>query len=315
MINTDFMAAASAAALSAGQAIIEGVKNQAPAASDSENVYSMGSGLFPCVFVGMYGTILSPGDYEAWADEGEEEFYYNLVDYTEWKKALTEAAQEYINENVIGCLKNYGLLKIEATGIWSPKYYNYRNDELLMDLTMQQGWQQIMAAKVAEWKDNTEVQEYIHTYWKSRSGYVNFMPESLNEILTETDRERQLAAYLTLAMVTEGVNMDAGDCMEALYYSLTEDFAGCRCINVLAEYIGDEEAEDLLRVWDDDDAWNSLYWSIADKQGFPWFVEESKRLHAKEGLNTFEANSEGKRLLFWAVQNGYTLQDLKDMAA
>ncbi len=313
------MAAASAILLEAGQAVIDSVKNQAQqAAGDAENsrAYYFTSNLFPCVCVAMYETILSPQMFEDDLNEGEEEFNYCTVSLEDWDSELIKVAQEYINDSVIERLKNYGLINIEATDIWHPKYYNYHNDELLMTITMQQDWQSIMAEKVAEWQNNAAVKEYISKYYHSYDGYVNFMPESLAEVLTEDNIDRQLAAFLTLAMVAEGMELNCNNIMEELHYRM-EDFSDYKRLNVIEEYLGSEyQAEELLKLWNDDWEWNNLYWTLVEKKGWIWRQPETRSLHGKEDYAySWDADSDGKRLLFWAAQNGYTVNDLKAMAA
>ena len=318
------MAAASAIMLQAGQAITASIGNQAITArqeSDSEadgsEVYNMTSGLFPCVCVAMYETFLSPSFFEQNMNDGEEDFYYDTVDFDDWKKSLTEAAQDYLNDSIIDVLKDYGLINIEAVEIWSPKYYNYHQDELVMDVTMQQDWQKIMAEKIASWESCEAVKKYISKNWRSFSGYVNFMPESLAEILTEDDEDRQLAAYLTLALVAEGVNLDAGDIMEDLYYRM-DDFSDYERINVIEEYYSDSfEADKLINLWNNDIAWNELYWNLRDKIGSPW--RHDNHYDSLSGVKDcgyeWQADSDGKRMLFWAVKQELTVKDLQDMAA
>ena len=214
-------------------------------------------------------------------------------------------------------LRDYGLLDIKATGIWSPTYYNFNQDELIMDVTMQQGWQSIMAAKVAAWQDREDVKAYISKHWRSFSGYVNFMPESLAEVLTEEDEERQLAAYLTLALVAEGVNLDCGDIMEDLYYRM-DDFSDYHCYNAIEEHYADtDEADKLLDVWNDDSRWDMLYWSLVEKIGSPWSHDKDcERLSGKaDPCFGWRADSDGKKLLFRAVKQQLTVKDLQDMAA
>ena len=161
------MAAASAIMLQAGLAITK-VNNHQDEAKEPERYY-MTSGLFSCVCVAMYETLLSPSVFEESINDGEEEFYYNTVDWADWKKALTKAAQDYLNDSVIDVLRNYGLLDIEAQDIWSPKYYNSHQDELEMSITMEANWRDIMAEKVAAWQDNEAVKRYISKNWRSCS--------------------------------------------------------------------------------------------------------------------------------------------------
>lgn len=309
------MAAASAIMLQAGQAIT-GSNNHQQEQKEPER-YFMTSGLFSCVCVAMYETLLSPQVFEEHMNDDEEEFYYDTVDWDDWKKALTEAAQDYLDDTVIDVLRDYGLLGIKAQDIWSPKYYNYHQDELEMSINMVAGWQQIMAEKVAAWQDNEAVMRYISKHWRSCSGYVNFMPESLDEILTEDNEDRQLAAYLTLALVAEGVDLDYGNIMEDLYYRM-DDFSDYDRVNVIEEYYGDvNEAQELLALWQDDLKWNELYWDLRNKIGSPWrYDKDCERLDGVKDCGfEWQADSDGKRMLFWAVKQELTVKDLYDMAA
>ena len=311
------MAAASAIMLQAVQSITDSHQGQQDGAKEPE-VHNLSSGLFPCVCVAMYETLLSPQFFEDNLNEDEEEFCYSTVNTDDWKKALTAAAQDYLRDSIIEPLKNYGLIDIEAADIWSPKYYNFHQDELVMDVTMQKDWQKIMAEKVEEWSvSNEAVKDYIRKHWRSFSGYVNFMPESLAEVLTEEDEERQLAAFLTLALVAEGVDLDCGDIMEDLYYRM-DDFSGYDRLNVVEEYYDDtDEAQELLDVWHDDTKWDELYWSLVMTIGSPWsHNKDFERLSGKKDpCFDWRADSDGKKMLFWAVKQGLTVQDLYDMAA
>lgn len=310
------MAAASAIMLQAVTAITT-AHQEAQEAPKEPEVYNMTSNLFPCVCVAMYGTILDPQLFEDNLNDGEEEFYYNTIDWNDWKKALTEAAQNYIDDSVIDYLQDYGVLKIEANDIWSPKYYNFHNDELCMTITMQAGWQQIMAQKVQEWKDNQAVNDYIRKYWHSYDGFICFMPGTLAEVLTEDDEERQLAAYLTLALLAENQLHSDYEIMEDLMYRM-DDFSDYKSANVIVEHYDDEcDAQDLLRLWQDDDQWNDLYWQLAHKIGFVWLHDDAtKELQGVADFCTsYSANSDGKRLLFWAVKHQYSVDDLRRLAA
>lgn len=318
------MAAASAIMLQAGQAITASIGNQAitarqeptSEAGDCE-VYNMTSGLFPCVCVAMYETLLSPQVFEESINDGEEEFYYDTVDFDDWKVKLTEAAQDYLDDSVIDSLRNYGLIDIKALDIWSPKYYNYHQDELEMTITMQKDWQKIMAEKIEAWRGRQDVEKYISEYWHSYSGYVNLMPESLDEVLTEDDEDRQLAAYLTLAMLVEGTLRPYDEILEDLYYRM-DDFSDYHRVNVVEEYYSNaDEAQELISLWNDDIRWNDLYWDLFNKIGSPWSHDKDcERLDGKKDCGyEWRADSDGKRLLFWAIKQELTVKDLQDMAA
>lgn len=310
------MAAASAIMLQAVTAITTS-HQEAQEAPNEPEVYNMTSNLFPCVCVAMYETILSPNFYLESMNEGDDPYYYTTLDWSDWKTELTKQAQEYIDANVIGSLQDYGLLKIEADHIWSPKYYNYHQDELVMTITMQPGWQQIMAQKVQEWQNNEAVKKYISTNWHSYDGYINYMPETLAEVLTEDDEDRQLAAYLTLAMLVEGSLRPYSEVHEWLYEAMNCNFGDYERVNVINEHYDDEaEAEELQQLYANDDQWNQLYWGLAHTIGFKWLHEGPDYLRGKKDSDyQFNAKSDGERLLFWAVENQYTVADLRRLAA
>jgi hypothetical protein len=317
------MAAASAIMLQAGQAITASIGNQAITARQEPDgeaidgeVYNMTSNLFPCICVAMYETVLSPNFFLESMNDGEDQYMYDTLDWQDWKTELVKVSQDYIDSNVIESLKNYGLLKIEACSIWSPKYYNYNQDELVMDVTMQQDWQDTMKEKIEAWRGRQDVIDYIKKYWRSYSGYVNFMPESLDEILTEDDEDRQLAAYLTLAMLVEGTLRPYDEILDELYYSMNDSFCDYERVNLLAEYMDEQEADKLLTLYNNDDDWNDLYWRLVEKIGFVWLHEGPDSLRGKKDSDfEFNAKSDGERLLFWAIEKELTVEELQDMAA
>lgn len=282
----------------------------------ANEVYNMSSNLFPCICVAMYETVLSPNFFLDSMNEGEDQYCYDTLNWQDWKTELTKVSQDYIDEQVIESLRNYGVLKIEACSIWSPKYYNYNTDELIMDITMDPSWKDTMVKSVESWHNNSDVEKYIKTYWHSYSGYCNFMPESLDEILAEDDEDRQLAAYLTLAMLVEGTLRPCDEILDDLYYSMNERFCDYSRVNILEEYMDALEAERLLDLYNNDDRFNELYWDLVDKIGFVWLHEGPDSLRGiKDSDFEFNAKTDGERLLFWAVKQELTVSDLYKLAA
>lgn len=288
--------------------------------------FYLNSGLFPCIEVGMYESPLSSMSFEDKENEMNredgEEYTYCKVNQEDWEKELTEAANDWLQDNVIDVLRNYGCMAIEGTGIWSPRYYNFDTDRLEMTITMQENWRDIMAEKVAGWRGNKEIEKYICRHWHSCSGFISFMPYDLDELLTESDEDRQVAGFLTLALLAENAleGSEDGDEYGSLWTLaeiMDERFTGYENINVIAEYLGDDEADRLIRLWHDTDRWNELYWRLAEKIGFQWLHEpETRVLEGKKNFcMDFNAGSDGERLLFWAAQQGHTVSDLYSMAA
>ena len=289
----------------------------------AQNVFNIDSNLFPLVCVQMYETQLSPMAYEDYMrslDEGEPDgdFTYYTVDYSDWKKELVTVATNYIKENFLKVLKKYGVEDIKGTGIWSPREYNFTGDALDMEITMQDGWEAIMERSLQTFSEISDCRRYVCENWHSRSGFISFMPQTVEDVLTESDEERRLAAYLTLALVYEDVLEPAGDSLENLWEAGMYEFSDYDHINVLEEYLGDaDETARLIDLWNDDYRWNELYWRLAEKVGFLWLHEpETLCLEGKKDSDyQFNANSDGKRLLFWAAIHQHTVEDLYSMAA
>lgn len=289
----------------------------------TQNVFNIDSNLFPLVCVQMYETQLSPMAYEDYMrelDKGEPDgdFTYYTVDYSDWKKELVTVATNYIKENFLKVLKKYGVEDIKGTGIWSPREYNFTGDALDMEITMQDGWEAIMERSLQTFSEISDCRRYVCENWHSRSGFISFMPQTVEDVLTESDDERQLAAYLTLALVYEDVLEPAGDSLENLWEAGMYEFSDYDHINVIDEYMNnEEETARLIDLWNDDNKWNELYWRLAEKVGFLWLHEpETLCLEGKKDSDyQFNANSDGKRLLFWAAIHQHTVEDLYSMAA
>ena len=289
----------------------------------AQNVFNIDSNLFPLVCVQMYETQLSPMAYEDYMrelDKGEPDgdFTYYTVDYSDWKKELVTVATNYIKENFLKVLKKYGVEDIKGTGIWSPREYNFTGDALDMEITMQDGWEAIMERSLQTFSEISDCRRYVCENWHSCSGFISFMPQTVEDVLTESDEERRLAAYLTLALVYEDVLEPAGDSLENLWEAGMYEFSDYDHINVIDEYMNDEyETARLIDLWNDDNKWNELYWRLAEKVGFLWLHEpETLCLEGKKDCGyQFNANSDGKRLLFWAAIHQHTVEDLYDMAA
>ena len=289
----------------------------------AQNVFNINSNLFPLVCVQMYETQLSPSAYEDYMrelDKGEPDgdFTYYTVDYSDWKKGLVTVATKYIKENFLKVLKKYGVEDIKGTGIWSPREYNFTGDALDMEITMQNGWEAIMERSLQTFSEISDCRRYVCENWHSRSGFISFMPQTVEDVLTESDEERRLAAYLTLALVYEDVLEPAGDSLENLWEAGMYEFSDYDHINVIDEYMNDEdETARLIDLWNDDNKWNELYWRLAEKVGFLWLHEpETLCLEGKKDCDyQFNANSDGKRLLFWAAIHQHTVDDLYSMAA
>lgn len=85
--------------------------------------------------------------------------------------------------------------------------------------------------------------------------------------------------------------------------------------NILDDYLEDEdEAGNYVSLYNNDDRIDILYHDIYDRHGNLW--RGCDRLDSKKNCYvSFRAENEAMRLIFWAVQNGYTVKELYKLAA
>ena len=65
-------------------------------------------------------------------------------------------------------------------------------------------------------------------------------------------------------------------------------------------------------------AWDDLYWKLCNSIGRPWKKCSCLDVWRERGLiknKTLFAEHDGQRLLFWCIENDYTLEDLNKMVA
>ena len=292
----------------------------------SKNVFSISTALFPCVEVSMYESVLSSGKFAEERAAGEGKFVYVVVDDVAWDNQLAECADDYIQERVLPVLTKYGVKAIKGLNISSPKYYNFETDRLEMSVTMKRGWECTMKKYMQNFKNESVLQKYIKDHFCSCSGFISLMPESMEEIVEyalkeesayNSDKERGLAAYLTLALLYENALDVEHQSMFELAESMNETFTEYSYVNVLEEYYTKvEDAQQLLDLFDNDLKWDMLQWELFDKLGAPW--ERNKGceiLHGKqEWYFSVSAANSAEKLLFWSAQHGYTVEDLYRMA-
>ena len=70
-------------------------------------------------------------------------------------------------------------LTIKAIGIDSPKYYNYRGEELVLDVIATKEFKTSLNANL----DSVEFQNWLKENYSSRSGFMSFVPTNILEFI------------------------------------------------------------------------------------------------------------------------------------
>ena len=147
-------------------------------------------------FPGFYESDLMNSDTAYWAIKDELEYYqrdycYDNPDEQAIYEQLTEDDLDFrysdYEQDLAQAFLDAWLLHapediVESVGefeIDSPRYYNFRNDELFADVTLKEGWQDVMRHFIAlnyDW-----LKERVHEDWTSYDGFCSFMENDLDE--------------------------------------------------------------------------------------------------------------------------------------
>ena len=180
-------------------------------------------------FPGFYESSLMDSDTSYWAIKEELDYIKDELsdDHPEYKN-LTEddldfRYREYENDVAHAFLDAWFshapsiVEDVEYEGIDSPKYYNYRNDELYATITLKEGWEDVMRRFMqenAEW-----LTERIKDDWTSYDGFMSFMENDIKEwdkYLFEDHDERYIATMLAYMMYNENKEIRNTLVMDAL---------------------------------------------------------------------------------------------------
>ena len=188
---------------------------------------SLNTSLFPIADVAMYGTILDSGEMEYYLNQDEEDEIE--INQDKYEKELVYVSSEFIKDNVIETFKKYGIVSIDNFSLYSPAYYNYQNDMLCFDVTLSDDFDDIMKKYISKFEKEEKYKNYIEEYWKSCSGFISFMPESIEEIL-KPSKYLEMRVYHGAAVVTprilneEELKEKIDNSIVDFYYYLSENY-------------------------------------------------------------------------------------------
>lgn len=194
-------------------------------------------------FPGFYETDLMNSDTSYWAIKEELEYlkgdcrqehpeFQILTEddldfrYSDYEHDVAEAfldAWKYNAPEIV--------LGAENPEIDSPRYYNFRNDELFADVELRDDWKDEMRHFIAlnyDW-----LQERVHDDWTSYDGFMSFMDNDIDEWgehLFEEEDVRYISTMLGYMMYqsNKGIRNDLvmsaiEDIYDSTYVFITED--------------------------------------------------------------------------------------------
>jgi hypothetical protein len=155
----------------------------------------LNTNLFPIISVAMYGTYLDPDSmFDSYMIESDKEegyihfgldYFWDNFQSDKYKLAIQERAHSFIN----GKIKEGDVwIYIKAGEIYSPKYYNFSNDEMDLDVTF--------SKKDVLNSVNNDIQkfdEFLKERYSSRDGFNSFTSNNYNDWLEDFNDEKDTA--------------------------------------------------------------------------------------------------------------------------
>ena len=135
------------------------------------DIIRLNTSILPVIDVGTYGTWL--GEYNIENAEERVDFDHEVMN------AAEHMLKDFFSESMFNEL---GIERFTAIEIYHPRFYNYENDTMDFDLTfkdIEKVKNKILHSSAFE---TSCFVDYLRLKYKSYSGYMNYMPESLEDI-------------------------------------------------------------------------------------------------------------------------------------
>lgn len=155
----------------------------------------LNTNLFPIISVAMYGTYLEPDsmfdNYMIETDKEDgyihftPEYFWDNFQYDKYKDEIVKLAHSFINGKI---QENNVWVYIKGGEIFSPKYYNFSNDEMDIDVSFSR-------KKVMDEinKDIPKFNSFLKERYSSRDGFNSFTSNNYNDWLEDFNNEEDTA--------------------------------------------------------------------------------------------------------------------------
>jgi hypothetical protein len=170
------------------------------------------------VFPGFYSTIFEPDeqfemDYinELRLEKGLEEVKFDDIefDYSDYYNQVAKSVTNVVYNELKDFVKD---IKFEE--VISPKYYNYSNDSINVEITLTKENERKILSYLSENKDYFD--KYLKDNYTSRSGFIPYYDNSITEFMLDKplEHKHKLGSILNFICENEGITQDT------LYYGM-----------------------------------------------------------------------------------------------
>lgn len=257
--------------------------------------------LFPFMDICFYDTQASPmnmfeRDYEE-MEEYEEETDF---DFEKYKKDYIPYIQQYVNDYVLPVLDDV-VSDIKVKSIWSPREYNFRIDQAVFDVEVDDDWRSKAIRDIPELKSDAEVNVIFESRYHSGPGFHFFGPETWEEfrgallVPDSYDDDIILGMYLMFKLVAaQGL-----DFIRDGFDDICETFGGNHNYDEYATVVNTIDEEFIPYFKEGKEAArDELYWNVRNKYGYAWREDQSR-------------DSEFMKMCKWAKKKGLSLEELE----
>lgn len=162
------------------------------------------------IFSGTYGTIWDVNDYlerEVELSDGEYDFDSIDIDFAKYMESILEC---YKNNDdwILGELGIDWIKSIKFTGHYSPREYNFSNDQL--DLTLDIHYPKLMKWLLSLNKsDMDSLDVWLHENYTSYDGFWSHTPNNFGSLLQEIRDKGDHFDQAISALITYHIEADA----------------------------------------------------------------------------------------------------------
>lgn len=140
------------------------------------------------------------------ANEDGVSDYEIKFDTEENLKCVERALKRVMNDVVMPFLTDYGVTTFIIGGWYHPRNYNFECDRIDLTFSVTDEFFSIALTQISDWRHNEQVRKYYDDHFVSRSGFISFCPESLEELFIDmamTKTNLAVAVYLTILLWQE----------------------------------------------------------------------------------------------------------------
>lgn len=121
------------------------------------------------------------------------EEYWEAFDNSKYMDELQRLANDFIQEEIAPSVLalDIGIKSIKGVGTWSPKEYNFATDELILEIEVEDDFQETVIELIRnlEGEELSSYEKYLKRHCTSYDGFSSFVSNEIPDIIDEIQRD------------------------------------------------------------------------------------------------------------------------------